>query len=142
MNTNKNKVSAPQEFTLYLPKKARNNAIVDLGPGLSFDLIKEMYPDKYNDMIQKFKEDPPEGMVFVDIYKDNIIYFECYKAIENVKKFTRTQKGFDICIRKIVISDIDNVVATPFNEELIHEPYYSFEQYTNYPATHTFDNPI
>ena len=51
------KTKIPQEFTLYLPIKARNSAMVSLGPGINFDMIKEIAPDQYNKMIQGFKKD-------------------------------------------------------------------------------------
>ena len=134
--------SSPKEFTIYLPKKARNSAIVDLGPGLDFNMIKEIAPDKYYDMIQKFKEDAPEGMVFVDVYKNNIVYFECHKAIEAIKKYTLDNNGIDICIKKIVIADIPSIQANSYDQKYLHEPCHLFQNYDDYPTTYTFDNPI
>jgi len=141
----KNKISPmPKEFTIYLPKKFRENACIDLGLGkeYTFEMLKEVDLESYNKLINDFKNNPPENHIFVGVCQTNLIFFNCLKAIKSLKKYTLENKGLDICIKKIIISDIDNIEATPFNEELIHEPYDSFEQYTNYPATYTFDNPI
>jgi hypothetical protein len=141
----KNKVGPmPKEFTIYLPKKFRENACIDLGLGKEYtlEMLKEVDLESYNKLINDFKNNSPKNMIFVGVYQTNIIFFNCIKPIETLKKITKTQRGIDICIKKIIISDIDNIEATPFNEKLIHEPYDSFEQYTNYPATYTFDNPI
>ena len=127
----------PEEYILYLPKKSRKSLV----PGGSLGLIKETNPEFYNDMTQEFKEYPPTGMVYVDIYKNNIIYFECSKAIEVVKKYTFEKYGLHIVIKMVVIADIKSFVASYYSEGLLYEPSGKNGD-ENYPSSILFDEAM
>jgi len=127
----------PREFTIYLPKKYRKNSITDM----DFDLIRELMPEKYNELIKIYKETKIDNLLFVGIYKNNIVHFDCYKAINVVKSFTLKKHGFPIVIKNIVIADIDNIQASDINKKL-HDPCTVFQDNENYPATYTFDVPV
>ena len=141
----KNRVSpeSPQNFTLYLPKKYRVSALLT---DLSFDLdqIKKQNPTIYNSLlsslITEFNKD--KDLVFVDIYKNNIVFFDCLKLIPIVKQQCFDKKYLNVCIKKIIIADIDTIEANPYEDELMHNPCTPTEQHADYPSTHTFDIPI
>ena len=140
MSKEKNKIAPmPRIFNIYIPKKYRQNAIVNMG-GLQLDTIKALAPEKYNKLLQSFKDSSP-NMIFVDIYKNNIIFFDCLKAIKEIKKISYKKHGFHILIKKVIVADIDQIQASDENNELF-EPCHTFEQYTDYPAIYTFDTPI
>lgn len=134
---------SPTNFTLYLPKKYRVSAILSYLP-YDLDQLKKQSPKKYNHLFQKlikeFNKD--KELIFVDIYKNNIVFFDCVKIIPIIKQQCFDKKNLNVVIKKIVIADIDTVEANPYDDELIHYPCTSTEQYNDYPATYTFDKPI
>jgi hypothetical protein len=125
-----------QEYTLYLPKNIRKSIYTT-----GLELIKETDSIIYNELINGFKEDPPSGMVYVDTYKNNIIYFKCSKVIEVVKKYTYEKYGIHIVIKKVVIADIKSFEASHYPKELLHEPCGK-DGDENYPSSIVFDEPI
>ena len=132
--------STPEQYTLYLPKKYRHTAKVSLGD-LQLDVIKEIMPEKYNDLLEKMKTGADDDWVFVDIYQNSFVFFEYKKIAEIAKKQVFEKFKFPIEISEIVIADIDEPQTASIYEE-IHRPCHNFEDYTDYPATYTFENSI
>ena len=132
MSKEKNKIAPmPRIFNLYIPKKYRQNAIVNMG-GLQLDTIKAFSPERYNELLQSFKDSSP-GMVFVDIYKNNIIFFDCLKAIQEIKKISYKKHGFHILIKKVIVADIDKIQASDESNDLF-DPCHTFEHYLCKPV--------
>ena len=69
------------------------------------------------------------------------VFFEYKKIAELAKKQVFQKFGFPIEIREIVVADIDEPQTASIYEE-IHQPCHNFENYTDYPATYTFENSI
>ena len=130
----------PKQYTLYLPKKYRHTAKVSWGD-LQLDVIKETMPEQYNDLLQRMKSGIDKNWVFVDIYKNNMVFFEYKKIAEIAKQQVFEKFKFPIEISEIVITDIDQPQTASIYEE-IHQPCHNFENYTDYPATYTFENSI
>ena len=141
----KNRVSpeGPEKFTLYLPKKYRVSALLS---DLPYDLeqIKKTQPKIYKSLISKLVKEfnKDKNIIFVDIYKNNIVFFDCIKLIPFVKQQCFDKKDLNVCIKKIVIADIDTIQANPYEDELMHNPCTPTELHAEYPSTYTFDNPI
>ena len=150
-----------QEYTLYLPKKARQSAnvskyiydsLVYFDPLLTNDINVDMATgwlnglfDHSKDLGNKVLEETKKrmgdtGFLFVDYYDGFFVYFDCYKAIDAVKEYTLDKHNIHILIKKIVIADIDSVAASPV-EVKTHKPCGK-DNYVNYPSTYTFDVAI
>lgn len=132
--------STPKQYTLYLPKKYRHTAKVSLGD-LQLDVIKEIMPEKYNDLLERMKSGADDDWVFVNIYKNSFVFFEYKKIAEIAKQQVFEKFKYPIEISEIVIADIDQPQTASIYEE-IHQPCHNFEDYTDYPATYTFENSI
>ena len=124
----------PKEYTLYLPKKYRHTAIVNI----DLETIKHLLPTRYNDLLEMMKT-KNQDWVFVDIYKNGFVFFQYKKIAELAKKQVFQKFGFPIQISEIVIADIDEPQTASIYEE-IHQPCHNFQDYTDYPATYTFEN--
>lgn len=134
MSIQSSKVSPiPKNYTLYLPKKCRHTALVNI----DLDSIKNILPKHYDDLVQKMKTGANDDWVFVTIYKNGFVFFDYKKIADLAKK----QVGFPIQFGKIVIADIEQPQIAHYTEE-IHKPCHIFKYYTDYPATYTFENAI
>ena len=127
----------PRKYTLYLPKKCRHSATVNI----DLEAIKLIMPEKYKDLVERMKTSANDDWVFVNIYKSSFVFFDYKKIAEIAKKQVFQKFGFPIQISKIVIADIDEPQTASIHEE-IHQPCHNFENYTDYPATYTFENAI
>ena len=150
-----------QEYTLYLPKKARQSAnvskyiydsLVYFDPLLRNDINVDMATDWLNGLFNNSKElgnkvleetkkrmgDTP--FLYVDYYDGFFVYFDCYKAIDAVKEYTLDKHNIHIAIKKIIIADIDSVEATPYSVQK-YKPCGK-DNYINYPSKYTFDVSI
>ena len=127
----------PKDYTLYLPKKFRHSAIVNV----DLESIKMIMPEAYKDLFERMKSKASDDWVFVDIYKNSFVFFEYKKIAELAKKQVFQKFGFPIEIREIVVADIDEPQTASIYEE-IHKPCHRFENYTDYPAIYTFENGI
>ena len=123
----------PKKYTLYLPKKCRHSATVKL----DLEMIKNLMPEKYEDLVNSMKTSVNDDWVFVTIYKSSFVFFDYKKIADLAKK----QIGFPIQFIKIVIADIEQPQCAYHTEE-IHKPCHIFENYSDYPATYTFENAI
>ena len=123
----------PKNYTLYLPKKCRHSASVNL----DLEMIKNIMPEKYEDLVNRMKTGANDDWVFVSIYKSSFVFFDYKKIAEFAKK----QVAFPIQFGKIVIANIEQPQIAHYTEE-IHKPCHIFEDYTDYPATYTFENAI
>jgi hypothetical protein len=137
MHLSKSNISPiPRKYVLYLPKKFRYTANVDLD-GIELEHLKQSIPQKYNELLQNMKSNANDEMIFVDIYKNNFVFFN-YKKWANIAKQQVFQKtGYPIKINKIVITDIDTPQTSSIYED-IHQPCHNYQNYTDYPATYTF----
>ena len=133
-------MTTPKPYTLYLPKIFRENANVDLG-GIELEDLKQSMPQKYNQLLQQMRSNTDDEMLFVDIYKNNFVFLNYEKCATLAKQQVFQKLGFPIQIHKIVIADIDSPVASHIHE-IIHDPCHNFKEYTDYPATYTFENPF
>jgi len=150
-----------QEYTLYLPKKARLSAnvskyiyeaLVYLDPLLRDDINETMATEWLNGLFDHSKELGNKvleetkkrmrntGFLYVDYYDGFFVYFDCYKAIDAIKEYTLNKHNINIVIKKIVIADIESVEATPVNVQK-YKPCGK-DNYINYPSTHIFLEPI
>ena len=150
-----------QEYTLYLPKKARLSAnvskyiyeaLVHFDPLLRDDINETMATEWLNGLFDHSKELGNKvieetkkrmgntGFLYVDYYDGFFVYFDCYKAIDAIKLYTLKEYNIHIHIKKIIIADIDSVEATPVNVQK-YKPCGK-DNYINYPSTYTFENPI
>ncbi len=129
--------TTPKQYTLYLPKKYRHSATVNL----DLETIKMIMPEKYNDILERMKTGANDDWVFVNIYKSSFVFFDYKKIAEIAKKQVFQKFGFPIQISKIVIADIDEPQTAAIHEE-IHQPCHKFQNYTDYPATYTFENTV
>tara|TARA_B100000242_G_C42658132_1_gene308972 strand:- start:52 stop:468 length:417 start_codon:yes stop_codon:yes gene_type:complete len=127
----------PKDYTLYLPKKFRHSATVNV----DLESIKMVMPQAYQDLLKKMKSKIGDDYLFVDIYKSSFVFFEYKKIAELAKKQVFQKCGFPIEIREIVIADIDEPQTASIYEE-IHQPCHNFQTYTDYPAVYSFENGI
>ena len=127
----------PKDYTLYLPKKFRHSATVNV----DLESIKMIMPEAYKDLFERMKSKASDDWVFVDIYKNSFVFFEYKKIAELAKKQVFQKFGFPIEIREIVVADIDEPQTASIYEE-IHQPCHRFGNYTDYPAVYSFENGI
>tara|TARA_B100001989_G_scaffold235723_1_gene197147 strand:+ start:135 stop:563 length:429 start_codon:yes stop_codon:yes gene_type:complete len=142
MFRNKTRVAPekPEEYVLYLPKKYRISACVQ-GLPIRLNDILENTPDVYENLLYKLKKDfhNDKEMIFVDLYKNNIVLFECLKIIPLMKEQC-LKRSLNVVFKKIIISDIEEITTS--NDDKLYKPCYDFEIYDDYPAVYVFDNPI
>ena len=157
-------MNTPQEFTIYLPKKARLSAniskyifdvLVYFDPLLRDDITPEHAKQWLNDLMKENKEtgnivvkelkkkvgNKINNLLFVDYYDGSLVFFDCFKSIEAIKKYTYDTHKINIVIKKIVITDSDKIEASHVDKQL-HTPSTSNLSYTDFPATYVFETPI
>ena len=157
-------MNTPQEFTLYLPKKARLSAniskyifdvLVHFDPLLRDDISPEHAKQWLNDLLKENKKtgnivveelkknlgNKTNNLLFVDYYDGYLVFFDCFKSIEAIKKYTYDTHKINIVIKKIVITDSDKIEASHVDKQL-HTPCTCKDTYNDFPATYVFETPI
>jgi hypothetical protein len=156
-------MNTPQEFTLYLPKKARISAniskyifdvLVHFDSSLKDDITPQHAKHWFNELIKESKEvgnivveelkkklgNKPDNLLFVDYYDGYLVFFDCFKSIEAIKKYTYDTHKINIVIKKIVITDSDKIETS--DDQTLYKPCTCKDTYTDFPATYVFETPI